>query len=271
MPKKLAVTATATRLVWARKVDDLGKRIKSDIEIRSQFSDEKGQCKRLTDYFLFFDKKHAGVLDFPHFVNALAKMNFLGCQREIEAFFHFYDDDMTGFLDYAFLAKEVYGMVNDGRPVFDFVQLDIIEKVRTAIVDKGGACAIYEIGQKFRALRKGDTGTLLDSKTSRTEFANVLRQYGVSSASVTDLEMQSMCNSFDPHHLGLISTLHFLKCLTRGTMSHDRKSQVKTMFEELAGGMGYASINDICAAFSPKYHPEVVAGLLSTLKCRGYI
>ncbi len=265
MPKKTpTITASAQRLVWQRKVDDIAQRMRQKIEIMSQFRDLGGQLKKMQEFFLFFDKSGSGYLNYEQVTVAMKKLNFLGCQREIEAFFNFYDDDCTGKINYVELSKEVYGMSGDGRPHFDFISTGIFEQLRSAIVDIGGASAYYNFSRLFRQAQNAS------GKISRPDLNAFIRNFGVNETAISGANLTLLCNAFDPGHENFIDVGHFTQSLIKGTMSFERKLIVKQTFNRFSSAqdMGYVSIGDLVDHFDPTYHPEVVAGLLTPGEAR---
>jgi len=258
MPKKAPITASAQRLVWQRKIDDIGDRIKQKLEVMSGFKDVGGQLKKMQDFLAFFDKSGTGYLNFERICIALKKLNFLGCSRELEAFFNYYDDDCTGTVNYAQMSKEIYGQCGDGRPLFDFTSTGIIEKVRNSVADVGGASGFFHISKRVRA-------NSTNGKISRMGLQDSLQEYGVGPDAVSTAELTLLCNAFDPLHENVINSAHFLQSLIKGTMSYERKLIVRQTFMRFNGAqeMGYVSVNDLVQHFDPAYHPEVIAELLS--------
>jgi len=263
MPKKAPITASAQRLVWQRKVDDIGARVRQKLEVMSGFKDVGGQLKKMQEFFLFYDKTGSGYLNFDQVSKALKQLNFLGCSRELEAFFNYYDDDCTGQINYVQMSKEIYGKSGDGRPLFDFTTTGIMEKVRNAVADIGGASGHFHISKKLLSYAK-------NGKVNRMGLANCLTEYGVGSDAVTTAEMSLLCNSFDPLHANQVDVGHFLTAIIKGTMSYERKLIARQTFMRFNGAqeMGYVSVGDLVQHFDPTYHPEVIAELLSVSEAR---
>jgi Ca2+-binding EF-hand superfamily protein len=258
MPKKAPINASMQRLSWRRKVEDIGNRMKQKIEIMSGFKDELQQMRKMIDFFLYYDKKASGYLTFESLSTAMKQLNFLGCQRELEAFFNFYDDDCSGSVNYSDMCKELYGKSVDGRPFFEFLSIGTMEQVRTNIASVGGASGHYE----FSRLLKSRAGS--SSKVTRSVFMDVLAQYGAV-GQIKNADLVLVCNAFDPKHENTIDVSQFLNSLIRGTMALERKLIVKQTFFRFqsAQDMGYISISELVSHFDSAYHPEVVAGIIS--------
>lgn len=253
-------SASKQRLIWARKVDDITARVKQKIEVLSGFKDVGGQVRYCENFFMFFDKSNSGFLNFSQVCIALKKLNFLGCHREIEAWFNYYDDDFTGMMNYSAFANDAYGTSKDARPHFDFSGIAIIEDVREKMVDIGGASGFYELSRLLNLRKCGADGSI-----SRMELADCLQQYGIDSNACSDVNMSLLQKAFDPLHNNKVDVAAFLASLIKGTMSYERKLIVKETFHRFRGAqdMGYVSVGELVSHMIPSYHPEVIAGLLS--------
>ena len=80
------------------KILDLQSRIRKWVETRCGFSDAKGSARKLEAHFKFVDRTNSGIIDYSQFFTAMTKLNFIGCQREIEALFNIFDDDLRYIL-----------------------------------------------------------------------------------------------------------------------------------------------------------------------------
>ncbi len=80
------------QLDMEKKVDDLEKRLREKFQVLTGFADPAVQARKLEQNFRYFDTDCSGVIDYPEFFAAMTKLNFIGCQREIESLFNRYDE-----------------------------------------------------------------------------------------------------------------------------------------------------------------------------------
>ena len=74
------------------KIDMMEKRIREKIDISAGFSEPEVKSRKLANCFKYFDVSGNGIIGYREFFAAMTKLNFVGCQREIEALFNRYDE-----------------------------------------------------------------------------------------------------------------------------------------------------------------------------------
>ena len=92
MSRRGPMDSAKSKQDFEAKVDDLEKRLKDKIEVSSGFADPEVKARQLERNFRYFDTNGSGAIDYQEFFAAMTKMNFIGCQREIEALFNRYDE-----------------------------------------------------------------------------------------------------------------------------------------------------------------------------------
>ncbi len=257
MPKTKEVTASEARLKWTTKVRLIGKKIIDRNEVSSGFADVTRQAKYLERYFHFYDSEEKGYLTFRQFLNALKKMNFLGCEREAEDFFAFYDDHFTGNIAYGEFSQELYNIAPDDRPRLSDTAIVLLEDVRAKLTEKGGASGFSEIRSVMRKMA-------IDGKMSRGEVVDAL--YNYCGDFITTEEMTILLDCFDYEYTGYINVHRFLTALIRGSMSYDRKlivNDIFTHFDTYDSTSGTIAISSLIQRFDASFHPEVISDLLS--------
>jgi Ca2+-binding EF-hand superfamily protein len=95
------------RDAFEARVDDLEKRLKEKVEVSAGFADIEVRARKLEKCFKYFDTNDSKLIDYTEFFAAMTKLNFVGCQREIEALFNKYDEVFTYilFISFYYLVK----------------------------------------------------------------------------------------------------------------------------------------------------------------------
>jgi Ca2+-binding EF-hand superfamily protein len=258
MPKTKELTASEARLKWTTKSRQIGQKIMDRNEVSSGFADITRQAKHLQRYFHFYDSEEKGYLTFRQFLNALKKMNFLGCEREAEDFFAYYDDHFTGNIAYNDFCQELYNIATDDRPRLSDTAVVLVEDIRAKLTEKGGASGFSEIRSIMRKMS-------IDGKMSRGEVVDALYNYCGSDVISTE-EMTILLDCFDYEYTGSINVDRFVSALIRGSMSYDRKlivNDIFTHFDSYDNRSGTIALPSLIARFDASFHPEVISDLLS--------
>lgn len=246
--------ANRTNTDFEGRLDDLEKRLKDKIEVATGFADDEVKARKLEQNFRFFDTNGNGTIDYSEFFAAMTKLNFVGCQKEIEGLFNRYDEDASGTLDYKEFAFSLYGIGERPRP--DVNARNIVEKVKARIIERGGASGIHAVTRLLKSMDTDGSKSL-----DKNELMQGLRQYGINNISPKD--MQILFNYFDRDGSGRITIDEFLRGLKTG-MSFERKQLVRQAFNLLdKTGDGEVKVDDILSAYNFDAHPEVIAGKLT--------
>lgn len=123
------------------RVNQMEVRIKECIEVRCGFADPEQKIKKIASLFAEFDTDNSGQISYEEFFAVMTKLNFIGCQRELEALFNKYDDDASGTICYDEFSKHLFN-IGDGKHL-DPNARDIIEKFKARIIEAGGAGGIH--------------------------------------------------------------------------------------------------------------------------------
>jgi Ca2+-binding EF-hand superfamily protein len=129
---------------------------------------------------------------------------------------------------------------------------DVVEKIRTKIVERGGAHGIKNIS-KFMAIMD-ENG---DKKLTREEFKQGLRDYGID---ITQTELEQVFLYFDRDRNGFIDFEEFLIGL-KGNLNDRRKKFVRMAFNILdKDKSGEITKQEILNVYDFNWHPEVRTG-----------
>ena len=100
-------------------------------------SDDKAvAARKLENVFKYFDSDNSGLIDYPEFIAAMVRLNFVGMKREMDALFDRCDENGDGTLDYKEFASRLFGLG-------DYVLLDgqgksVIERMKRKILENRG-------------------------------------------------------------------------------------------------------------------------------------
>lgn len=239
--------------IFEEKVDELEVRLKGKIETASGFADNLTNARKMEQILKFYDTNHTGKLDFKQFFSAMIKFNFVGLNREVEALFSRYDDEATGYMDYKMIAFQLYGLGD--KPVFDYDQRQTLYKLKTTIIQGGGASGIYDIIQLIRSLNDGN------NHVDRFELERALVESGID-APIDKL--QRLFDAFDPKPgTGFINITNLTTELKRG-MILERKNFTRDAFKKYDyDNSGLISPDEIVNNFDPYYLKKVQGGNMS--------
>ena len=246
---------------FEEKVDDLEKRLKEKCDVNSGFADVEVKARQLIKMFKFFDTDNSGVIDYTEFFAAMTKMNFVGCQKEMEALFNRYDEDASGTLDYKEFSYSIFGIGD--KPALDTNAKNIVERVKARILERGGVGGLHGI---TRVLKRMDTDGSLN--LDKDEFLRGLMVYGIKSDigadkhpdSISSDDMTLLFGYFDRDKSGKISIEEFLRGLKTG-MNYERKMLVRKAFNLLdKDASGVVTVDDILKNYDSSSHPDVARG-----------
>jgi Ca2+-binding EF-hand superfamily protein len=132
---------------------------------------------------------------------------------------------------------------------------DVIDKVRSKIVERGGSTGIRSISKLLSIMDNNG-----DKRLSKDEFHYGLRDYGIN---LTPTELEQVFLYFDRDQNGFIDITEFLVGL-KGDLTPRRKSMVQLAFNLLdKDHSGEISIDEILAVYDLTWHPEVRAGRMT--------
>jgi len=237
---------------FEQRVDQLECRLKDKMEVDAGFADVEVRKRKLIAQFKYFDTNNSGEIDYQEFFAAMTKLNFVGCQKEMEGLFNRYDDDASGTIGYAEFASHLFGLSE--KLQMDGKAKDIIERVKNAIVQSGGVSGIHGVTRLLRRMDIDGSGTL-----DKAEFMEGLKAFGITDIPATD--MQKLFSYFDRSGKGVIGVEDFLRGIKTG-MSYDRKVLVRQAFNCLdKTGRGLITIDNILTLYDFSSHPDVNSGL----------
>jgi len=241
------------RAQLAMKIDLIKAKLKAKGEVMSGFGDLAQQARKLELYLKGFAQGDERIITYTQFFNAMTKLNFVGCAREVEAFFDLYDEYMSGKLDYRELVKEVYGLKTD-TPKFERGALLVLEKMRERVQHiAGGMSSLTGVLSRYSTL-------------DRIELEMGLSDFGFSS--ISSQEFQLLFDAFDPKHIGPVPVAALLRALLDGSMFYERKLMVQEVwrrFDDSSDKSGRVPVRDLLSAYDASTHPLVVAGKLSQM------
>lgn len=178
-----------------RKVDDLEQKIRERVDVTSGFADPEAKARALERTFKFVDFRGAGLIDYNSFFSALCKFNMVGVQRESEALFNKFatPEDLFPYKEF---SLHLWGLGK--RVTLDHKSKDVLEKVKTGILERGGAIAIHSLSKMLRQL---DTDG--NRNADRTELEYTLKDFGVYASSS---ELQLLFDNYDKARCGKVNT-----------------------------------------------------------------
>ena len=112
----------------------------------------------------------------------MTKLNFVGCQREIEALFNRYDEDASGTIDYKEFSYGLFGLGE--KPALDTNAKNIVDKVKARILERGGVSGIHGCS---RVLKRMDTDG--SNNLNKDELLRGLEDYGIRDMSLEDQQI----------------------------------------------------------------------------------
>lgn len=178
--------------------------MREKLDQQTGFADDAVKARKLHSALRLFDSNNSGTIDYREFFAAMAQLNFVGCQAELEGLFNRYDDDASGTIDYKEFAFHIFGI--GSKPALDVNSKNIIEKVRARIIAKDGASGIHNVR---RILSRMDTDG--SKALDRNELLHGLREYGITN--VPPAELQKIFNAFDRDRSGKISVDELMRGL----------------------------------------------------------
>ena len=141
-------------------------------------------------------------------------------------------------------AKAIYNNNNSAE--------DIINKVRTKIIERGGSNGIRTLTRLLMIM--DDNG---DKKISKDELKYGLRDYGIT---LTDTELEYIFICFDTDHNGFIDVTEFLVGI-RGPLNQKRRNLIKQVFNILdIDQSGEITTDEILKRYDMSWNPEVREG-----------
>lgn len=236
------------------RVKELEQRLRAKFEVATGFADAEVRARLLERNFRFFDTDKSGEISYQEFFAAMTKLNFIGCQKDLECLFNKYDEDCSGTISYKEFGYGVFGIGD--KPSMDVDSKNIVEKVKARIVQRGGASGFFGVS---RILRRMDTDG--SSSLDKEELREGLKAYGI--GNIPDADMDKLFKYFDRDNSGKITIEEFLKGLSAG-MSYQRKILVREVFDRLdSSGDGFVTVEDILGNFNGDAHPAVTQGMMT--------
>jgi hypothetical protein len=117
------------------KMQELERKIRTKIEQKTGFATDTNQIRYFNKALQFYDTQNNGLLSFPDFMTyVLQRLNFIGCNDELEAMFYRLDENLTGFVNYHDLVNQIYG-----KGMFPYLSIDALEtmeRLRNSLIAK---------------------------------------------------------------------------------------------------------------------------------------
>mmetsp|Transcript_11151 Transcript_11151/g.11175 ORF Transcript_11151/g.11175 Transcript_11151/m.11175 type:complete len:299 (+) Transcript_11151:78-974(+) len=242
-----------------RKLKDFEKRIREKMSVKTGFSGDEVSAKKLKEVFRHYDIDEVGEIDLPKFIAAMAVLNFVGVQREVEALFHFYDSEERGAIDYVELANGIFGL--NTKPIIGKKCREVVDKLKYSIIASVGPSGFHKLEKHFSAMDKNKSHEL-----NRDEILNGFRCLGVGNISLNDID--TIFNSMDTNDKGVIIYDDLLIYLLTG-MSHQRKLSLHNLFNALdTSRTGAVFISELLKNCDFRAHPSVIDGTMSEADAR---
>ena len=129
---------TNIRVTADLAIHDIQKRIKEKVELITNFASVFNQIRYLVNQLNFYDRpSNPGMISYEDFLHYFVRrLNFMGLNKELEYVFFHYDEQMTGFLDYKYFAKQLYGQVTPLFPILSQESMDSLEKIRVQVLGR---------------------------------------------------------------------------------------------------------------------------------------
>lgn len=244
------MAAIGRSLTQEDKVDNLERLLRQKLESDTGFADAKGQAWQLHRVFRHFDTDHSGVIGIDEFRQALVRLNFVGCQQDVQALFDRYDEDGSGSLSYDEFCGSVFRLTPSVKN--DPNSRSVVERVRAKVASRGGLNGIRTLGRIMRSIDDNGNGRL-----DKYELAWGLRDYGLD---VTDKDVDVLVKAFDRNGDGQISFNELLRGI-RGKLNKRRRNIILQAFDVLdKDKSGKVEMHDVAKAYDTSKHPEVLEG-----------
>jgi len=243
-------------IVPESKIDDLERALKQKIESLSGYGDSTSMARKLSALFKFFDLNQNGVIEYNEFFAGMVRLNFVAMTREIEALFDRYDENGDGHLDYKELASHIFGV--DGSKPIEGHMVGIVDKIKTAIFENGGANGIRSLKRIMKRM-DGNKNNMLE----REELVDGFAEIGLRLNTRPGGDVDKIMDYFDVDGDGHISISEFMRGI-RGQMPKHRKDLVRLAFNRLdRTGDGEVTIEDIKDVYDTDFHPDVINGRMT--------
>ena len=249
MPRLTGTLTRSSSQSEQDKIDHMEKLLRDKMEVASGFASPEVRNRHLIQCFKFFDTNQTGFVNYSQFFAGMTKLNFIGCQREIESLFNRYDMDASGSLSYIDFSNRIFGV---GAAVsLDKDGKRLMENLRQTLVTIGSTSALHTVSRLLSELAS-------DSRqVNRFDIEDSLRLYGVD-MSATDIQL--LFNYYDKFSNEKVDIDILARDLKSG-MSFERKLLVKDIFSRLdKDGTGAVSVNSILSAYDVSGLPSVVNG-----------
>lgn len=244
------MAAVGAPLTQEDKVDNLERLLRQKLESDTGFADASGQAFQLHRVFRHFDSDHSGVIGIREFSAALVRLNFVGCQADVQALFDRYDEDGSGSLTYDEFCGSVFKLTPSVKN--DPNSRSVVERVRAKIASRGGLNGIRTLGRIMRTMDDNGNG-----KLDRYEMAWGLRDYGVE---VSEKDLDVLFKAFDRNKDGSVSFNELLRGI-RGKLNKRRRAIILQAFDVLdKDKSGQVEMHDVAKAYDTSKHPEVLEG-----------
>ena len=155
----------------------------------------------------------------------MTRLNFIGCQHEVEALFDRFDEDSSGSVGYLEFAESVFGL--NKANVSDPNSRSVVERVKALIIARGGANGIRTLTAILRRMDKDGSFSL-----DRGEINQGMLVYGVELDDTEGGDLDKIMKYFDRDGSGKVSVEEFMRGV-RGTMHKRRIKLVKQAFSLL--------------------------------------
>lgn len=133
----MSSSSPSSRVSFEISIHAILKRIKEKAEFQTNFATISIQIRYLQHILRLYDRPiHPGCIsldDFKHFL--LERMNFISLlPTEIEYVFYFYDNELTGFLDYKNFLFQLYQTSDVYLPLLTTDAVNTFERIRLAFL-----------------------------------------------------------------------------------------------------------------------------------------
>ena len=226
-------------------------KILAKLDVSSSFADPEVQARKLKSLFKFNDATGGGTLSFDEFTAAMIRLNFVGCDKDLHAWFGAFDHDGSGTVDYSEMANAVFGLGPESEPRATLSP--VIERIRATFKKRGAANGIRSATQILRRLDANGSRNL-----DKLELRDGLAVVGVV---LNGKELGEVMQYFDADGSGEISVTEFLSAVRGSNYSTRRAQIVELAWSRLeTEGDGVVTLNDLAAKFDTSKDPEVIDG-----------
>eukprot|EP01041_Mallomonas_annulata_P006525 gene6525-13206_t len=235
-------------------LDNFEKNIRDKVNVATGFAGDEANGRKLKDMFKYFDINHSGFIDYQKFVAAMANLNFVGVQREVDALFNRYDVDASGMIDYEEMSFNIFGFGT--KPNLDRKSRAVIEKMRISIMTAGGASGFHRLKAAFLGMDSDGSRTL-----DRVEFNAGFKMTSVSGITSADIDV--FFHALDRERSGKLLIDEVMRVI-QDSVDYERKKLIREVYNTLdKSNIGYVEVVDILNTCDFSLHPNVADGNLT--------